>query len=109
MSNKPYRVVHSQKVAHSLQSTGKSSWQKDLSHKESEEKGEDRVTRTVLKWGSIVWQRRPLIRDVNAMDDHSQAESSRTFPRVICHSCVVGREEEIFCSMMSAGKRMSLS
>lgn len=68
MSNKPCRVVHSQKVAHSLQTTGKSSWQKDLSHKESEEKGEDRVTRTRLKWGSIMWQQRPLMRDVNAVD-----------------------------------------
>lgn len=110
MSNKPCGVVHSQKVVHSPQSTGKSSWQKDLSHKESEEKGEDRVTRTRLKWGSIMRQRRPLMRDVNAMDGAvSQAQSSRTFPRLICHSCVLGREEEIFCNMMRAGKRMSLS
>lgn len=36
MSSKPRRAVHSQKVAHSPQSTGKSSRQKDLSHKESE-------------------------------------------------------------------------
>lgn len=50
------------------QSTGKSSWQKGLSHKESEEKGEDEVTRTGLKWGRVLWQQQHLARDVNAMD-----------------------------------------
>lgn len=68
MRNEPYRVVHSQKVVHSLQSTGKSSWKEDLSHKESEEKGEGRVTKTGLKWGSFVWPQNLLISAVSAMD-----------------------------------------
>lgn len=57
MSNKACGVIHSQTGAHSPQSTGKSSGQKDLTHKESEEKGDERVRRTGLKWGSIAWQR----------------------------------------------------
>lgn len=64
MSTNLCRVVHSPEVT---QSTGKSSWQEGLSHKESEEKGQDGVTRTGLKWGSAVWQQRHVTRGVSAM------------------------------------------